>query len=220
MHAEQSFAIRCLIVTNDDRLAAPEWQPGQRVLVSHAVRQAQGVGERFFFAVVIPEACTANGWTKCGVMDGNDAVVTSCGISPDQDSLVIGIGGFLCDFHSPVVLGATLLRLPNQTCCTHPDSGLKRLLCRLFALEHVTRLYGRAWIDRDVSFIDVPNDAFFIDHKGSTIAKPLLLVEDAIIFDNGALEIAEQRERNADLFGEFAVGGNAVNTQSENLGFG
>ena len=87
-------------------------------------------------------------------------------------------------------------------------------------MEHVTRFDSRAWIDRDVSFVDVLNNAFFIDHKGSAVAKPLLFVEDAVIFDNCAFEIAEEWERDADLFGEFAVGGNTVYTQSENLSLG
>jgi len=32
--------------------------------------------------------------------------------------------------------------------------------------------------------------------------------------------IAEQRKRNAELFGEFAIGGNAVYTESKNLRIG
>jgi hypothetical protein len=71
------------------------------------------------------------------------------------------------------------------------DSGLKRLLRRLLTVEHVACVYGRSWIDRDVSFVDVSNDAFFIDHKRGPIAEALLFVEDAVIFDNGAFEIAE-----------------------------
>ena len=92
------------------------------------------------------------------------------------------------------------------------------LLGRRFPMrENVTRLHNSAWIDGDVSFVDVANDAFFIDQEGGAIAKTLLLIENAIIFYDGALEIAEDREGNSELFGEFAVCGNTVNTHSENL---
>ena len=84
-------------------------------------------------------------------------------------------------------------------------------------LEHVTRLHYSSWIDRHVSFVNVPDDASFIDQESSAISKALLLVEDAIVFHDGTFEIAENGECNSNLFGEFAVGGNAVDTHSENL---
>jgi hypothetical protein len=65
----------------------------------------------------------------------------------------------------------------------------------------------------------VPDDAFFIYQEGGAIAETLLLVEDAVVFNHRAFKIAEQRKRNFQLFGEFAVGGNTVYTQSENLSF-
>ena len=58
-------------------------------------------------------------------------------------------------------------------------------------LEHVTRVDHGRRIDSDVSLVNVPNDAFFIDQEGGAIAKALLLVEDTICFYNGAFEIAE-----------------------------
>ena len=57
--------------------------------------------------------------------------------------------------------------------------------------ESVTGFYGRRGIDCNVSFVDVSNDAVFIDYKGCAIAKALLFVKDAIILDNCAFEIAE-----------------------------
>ena len=92
-----------------------------------------------------------------------------------------------------------------------------RLLRRFLVLEHVTRFHHGRRIDGHVSFFDMSNDAFFIDQERRAISKALLLVEDAIVFDDGAFEIAQQRERNCELFGKFTVGGNAVNTQSKNL---
>ena len=84
-------------------------------------------------------------------------------------------------------------------------------------LEHVTGLDDSGRIDRHVSFVNVPDDAFFIDQEGGAISEALLFVEDAIVFNDGAFEIAEDGERNSNLFCEFAVGGNAVDTHSEDL---
>jgi hypothetical protein len=87
-------------------------------------------------------------------------------------------------------------------------------------LKHVTSVdYGRR-IDRDVAFVDVTNDAFFVDQESGAISKALLLVKNAIVFDDGAFEVAEDRESNSDLLCKFAVGGNTVNTQTKNLGVG
>ena len=88
---------------------------------------------------------------------------------------------------------------------------------RLLVCEHVARFHNCGRIDCDVSFVNVLNDAFFIDHEGGTIPKALLLVEDTIILDYSAFEIAEDRKRNSNLLCKFAVGGNAVYTHAENL---
>jgi hypothetical protein len=47
------------------------------------------------------------------------------------------------------------------------------------------------WIDGHVSFVDVLNDAFFIDHEGGAITEALLFIEHAVVFNDGAFEIAE-----------------------------
>ena len=87
-------------------------------------------------------------------------------------------------------------------------------------LQHVACVDDGRRIDRDVSFVDVLNDAVFIDQEGGAIAKALLFVEDAVILHDGAFEIAEERESDSELFGEFFVGGNAVYTEAKNLGVG
>jgi len=84
-------------------------------------------------------------------------------------------------------------------------------------LKDVTGLDDSSRIDRHVSFVNVPDNAFFIDQEGGAISKTVFLVEDAVVFNHSAFEIAEYRECNSELFGEFAVGGNAVDTHSEDL---
>jgi hypothetical protein len=87
----------------------------------------------------------------------------------------------------------------------------------LLVLKDVTGLNNGGRIDCHVPFVDVTDDAFFVDQEGGAISKALLLVEDAIVFHDGAFEIAENGKRNSNLFCEFAVGGNAVDTHSKNL---
>ena len=65
------------------------------------------------------------------------------------------------------------------------------LLRSFLPLKHVTCFYHGGRIDRDVSFVNVSDDAFFIDQEGGAISKALLLVKDAIRLDDGAFEIAE-----------------------------
>ena len=68
------------------------------------------------------------------------------------------------------------------------DRGLLR---RLLAMKHVTRLHNGSWIDGDVSFVDVPDNAFFIDQERGAISEALLLVKDTISLHYRAFEIAE-----------------------------
>ena len=102
-----------------------------------------------------------------------------------------------------------------------PPRFMERVLLRsLLALEHVARVHDGRRIDRNVSFVDVPDDSFFVDQEGGAVSEALLFVEDSIRFDDRAFEVAEDRKRHFNLFCEFAVGGNAVNTHSENLRVG
>lgn len=57
--------------------------------------------------------------------------------------------------------------------------------------QHVARIDDGSWVDGDVSFVDMLNDAFFIDYEGGAIAEALLLVENTVVFNDGAFEIAE-----------------------------
>lgn len=86
--------------------------------------------------------------------------------------------------------------------------------------EDVARFSGAGWINCHITFVDVLNDPLFVDDEGRAIAEALLFIEDPVILHDGALEIAEYWESYANLLGEFTVRGNAVNTESENLGVG
>lgn len=67
----------------------------------------------------------------------------------------------------------------------------------------------------------MPDDSFFIDHEGGTISKTLILVKDTISLHHSAFgEIAEYRKCDSELFCEFAIGRNTVDTQTKNLSLG
>ena len=83
--------------------------------------------------------------------------------------------------------------------------------------EDVASVGGSSWINRYISFIDVLNDSILVYYKCSAIAEALFFVEDSVIFHHGSFEIAEQGKCDADVLSKAAVGGNAVDADSENL---
>ena len=58
-------------------------------------------------------------------------------------------------------------------------------------MQHVTRFDDGGWIDCDVAFVNVLNDAFFIDQERGAISKALLLVKDTVSLNYSSFEIAE-----------------------------
>jgi hypothetical protein len=87
-------------------------------------------------------------------------------------------------------------------------------------LQQTASGVGAAGVDGRGVFLDVLDHAFLVHYEGGAIGKPALFIEDAILGGDGPLEIAEDREGHADLLGEFAVGGLAVNADAQNLGIG
>jgi hypothetical protein len=60
----------------------------------------------------------------------------------------------------------------------------------------------------------VPDDTFLVDGEGGARAEAGLLVEDAVVADGLALEVAQQREGRPDVLPEAAVGGEAVDADA------
>lgn len=58
-------------------------------------------------------------------------------------------------------------------------------------LKYVARVDNSSRIYRDVSFVDVPDDAVFVNQERGPISKALLLVKDTISLDYCAFEITE-----------------------------
>jgi hypothetical protein len=70
-------------------------------------------------------------------------------------------------------------------------AGLLLLRRRLLVHQHVAGIDHGGRIDSDPSFVDVLNDPFLIDHEGGAITEALLLVEDAVVLNDRAFEIAK-----------------------------
>jgi hypothetical protein len=78
------------------------------------------------------------------------------------------------------------------------------------------------WIDGALFFFNVLDDALFVDDEGGALG-PLKFVtlnvvrlQDAILLQDFATHVAEQREGDADFLGEGFVSRRAVDTDSEN----
>jgi len=60
----------------------------------------------------------------------------------------------------------------------------------------------------------VLDDAFLVHDEGGARAVAAFFAEDAVVAHGRAFEIAEQGERDLDVFGEARVGGRAVNADA------
>jgi hypothetical protein len=77
--------------------------------------------------------------------------------------------------------------------------------------EDAARLERPRRVNRRVALFDVADDAVLVEHERGARAEAAVFVEDAVVADCRAFEIAEQRERDLDVFGEARVGGRTVN---------
>jgi hypothetical protein len=60
----------------------------------------------------------------------------------------------------------------------------------------------------------VADDALLVEHEGGARAEAAFLVEDAVVADGRAFEIAEEWKGDLDVFGETGVGRRAVNADA------
>ena len=94
----------------------------------------------------------------------------------------------------------------------------RRLL--LFLRERAAYSISPGWIDSRVALFDVADDTFLVHDERRAARKALFFIVNSVGLGDCSFEIAEEGEGYADLFGEGAIGGEAVNTDAENLGFG
>lgn len=101
--------------------------------------------------------------------------------------------------------------------------GKPGLLGCLFLVQVRANGQGVIGIDRAVAFLDVLDDAVFIDDDIGTLGPIVALAlnvarfEDAVGSEHFLVHVAQQREFNPDLLGEGGVGGRRVNTDAEDF---
>ena len=91
---QQRLGLRC--AGQHDGLAAARLQAGHGVLVTHAARQAQRIGERRGVVGIGPTPHTAGGRAQMGGVDGDNRMQTGGGITHQRHLFVSikAIGGF------------------------------------------------------------------------------------------------------------------------------
>jgi hypothetical protein len=72
-------------------------------------------------------------------------------------------------------------------------------------------------VERFAVCIDVRNDALLVHHKSGAVCKAMLGVENPVLLGNRAVEVAEQREGDANLLGEGPVGRRTVHANAQHL---
>ena len=63
------------------------------------------------------------------------------------------------------------------------------------------------------------DDAFLVEDESGARAEAAFFVEDAVVADGRAFEIAQERESYLDVFGEARVGRCAVHADAQDLCF-
>jgi len=92
---KQRLALVFARVTNDHRLAATQWQPGQRRLVRHATGQAQHIVQGLLLVGIGPHAATAQGWPQARVVHRNNGLEARGLVMTELDVFVViefGVG--------------------------------------------------------------------------------------------------------------------------------
>jgi hypothetical protein len=98
-----------------------------------------------------------------------------------------------------------------------PSAKLLLLLLRLPVRHQAAGIVGPGRVQRFPVLVNVRDDALLVHHKGGPVGEPALGVQDSIFLGNRPIEIAEQRERYADLLGERPVGRRTVHADAQHL---
>jgi len=109
-------------------------------------------------------------------------------------------------------------KTPSSTLPRMSASLTRRLL--LFLRERAAHSISSGWIYSSVALFDMADDAFLVHDECSPCGKALFFIVDSVGLGNCALEVAQEGKGHADLFGEGAIGGETVNTDTKNLRFG
>src|SRR5690606_38917256 len=88
-----------ILALEDHGLAAAERESRHRVLVAHALRQAQHVVDRILLRRVAPQPAAAGRGPERRRVDGDDGAKPGRGIAAEKNALVIVESGVVEDWH-------------------------------------------------------------------------------------------------------------------------
>src|SRR5205085_5587511 len=90
----------------------------------------------------------------------------------------------------------------------------------LLMLEDVARLISARRVNGRAPLFDMFDDALFINDERGARRIAALFVEQAVVFDDGAMPVAQEGEGYADVLREPSVRGEAVHADAQDLRFG
>lgn len=109
-------------------------------------------------------------------------------------------------------------RQPGELgCCFGHSLILGR---RFLAREHTTGVPRTRWVNGRCSLFDMAYDALLVHHERRAASDAPLFVENPVFLGDRTIQIAQQRKRHADLFGESLIGKGAINADAEHDGIG
>jgi hypothetical protein len=85
---EDLLTVLCLVVADNDRLAAAQKKSRHGVLVRHAARKSERIGNRLFVGGVLPESGSAESGSEFRTVNRENASVSNRGIAAHHDFLV------------------------------------------------------------------------------------------------------------------------------------
>ena len=98
-----------------------------------------------------------------------------------------------------------------------PAGRVRRGLLPLLLSGQRAGLEGARGIKGVRAFLDMANDAVFVDHKGDAVGKEARKIEDAVSLGRLLVDVTQQRETRARLLGKSAVPFLAVEADPQHL---
>jgi len=99
-----------------------------------------------------------------------------------------------------------LSEVDHPVCGHQRATGLLFFFLRLPVRHQAAGIVSARRVQSFPVLVNVRDDALLVDHKSGAVGKPVLGVQDSILFQNRPVEIAEQRESDANLFGKCPIG--------------
>src|SRR3954467_9639424 len=97
--AKDRLTVLYFVVADDDGLSTTKVQPGDGILVGHAARKSERVGDRFFVGRVLPEPGPAERRPELGAVDSENSPVSDRGIAAHHDLLMSHLGERIEQLH-------------------------------------------------------------------------------------------------------------------------